>query len=109
MEHGRRTWMMVGAVGAVACGGGAVQVELLEDEVAQVVPLGGGPARTVPRSTLPSNVREGDVVRDGRLDAERGARLAREVAEWRARLAVPLPIGLDLDSGASGSLTTGKE
>jgi hypothetical protein len=100
---------MLSALGAVACGGGAVQVELLEDEVARVVPVGGGPACTVPRGTLPSNAREGDVVRDGRLDAELGARLAREVAEWRARLAVPVPDGLDLDSGAAESLTTQKE
>jgi len=107
--------MMLGALGVVAfggaCGGagGAVQVEVLEDEVAQVVPVGGGKARTVPRSTLPPEAREGDVVRDGRLDAELGARLAREVAEWRARLAVPVPDGLDLDSGATGSLTADKE
>ena len=103
--------MMLGALGAVACGGadGAVQVEVLEDEVAQVVPLGGGKARTVPRSTLPPGVREGDVVRDGHLDPEHGARLAREVAEWRARLAVPIPDGLDLDPGASRSLTADEE
>jgi hypothetical protein len=103
--------MMLGALGGVACGGagGAVQVEVLEDEVAQVVPVGGGQACTVPRSTLPPGVREGDVVRDGHLDTELGARLAREVAEWRARLAVPIPDGLDLDSGASRSLTTKKE
>jgi hypothetical protein len=100
---------MLGALGVVACGGGAVQVEVLEDEVAQVVPVGGGPAHTVPRATLPSNVREGDVVRDGRLDAELGARLAREVVEWRARLAVSVPDGLDLDAGASESLTPKKE
>jgi len=100
---------MMGALGAVACGGSAVQVEVLEDEVAQVVPMDGGRAYTVPRTTLPSNVREGDVVRDGRLDAELGARLAREVAEWRARLAVPVPDGLDLDSGAAESLTPKKE
>jgi hypothetical protein len=103
--------MMLGVLGGAACGGagGAVQVEVLEDEVAQVVPLGGGPACTVPRSTLPPEAREGDVVREGRLDAETGARLAREVVEWRARLAVPIPDGLDLDSGASGSLTAKKE
>ena len=99
---------MLGVLGAVTCGG-AVRVEVLEDEVAQVVPLGGGPAWTVPRATLPSNAREGDVVRDGRLETELGARLAREVAEWRARLAVPVPDGLDLDSGASESLTPKKE
>jgi hypothetical protein len=103
--------MRLGLLGAVACGGagGAVQVEVLEDEVAQVVPVGGGKAYTVPRTTLPPEAREGDVVRNGRLDAEHGARLAREVAEWRARLAVPVPDGLDLDAGASESLTAKKE
>jgi hypothetical protein len=103
--------MRLGLLGAVACGGasGAVQVEVLEDEVAQVVPVGGGKAYTVPRTTLPPEAREGDVVRNGRLDAEHGARLAREVAEWRARLAVPVPDGLDLDTGASESLTAKKE
>lgn len=103
--------MRLGMLGVVACGGasGAVQVEVLEDEVAQVVPVGGGKAYTVPRATLPPESREGDVVRNGRLDAEHGARLAREVAEWRARLAVPVPDGLDLDSGAAESLTAKKE
>ncbi|MFL5355088.1 DUF3006 domain-containing protein [Archangium sp.] len=103
--------MMLGTLGVVACGGagGAVQVEVLEDEVAQVVPVGGGKAYTVPRTTLPPEAREGDVVRNGRLDAEHGARLAREVAEWRARLAVPVPDGLDLDAGAAESLTAKKE
>ena len=73
---------VVGMVGGVACGANgredvpaetALQVELLEDEVAQLVPLGGGPPRVVPRATLPREVREGDVLRDGRLDAELGA------------------------------------
>jgi hypothetical protein len=102
---------LVGMLGGVACGGagGALQVEVLEDEVAQVVPLEGGRAYTVPRATLPPGVREGDVVREGRLDAELGARLAREVREWRARLAVAIPDGLDLEAGASGSLTRKKE
>ena len=99
---------MVGMLGSLACGG-SVQVEVLEDEVAQVVPLGGGPARTVPRAALPPEAREGDVVTEGRLDPERGARLAQEVRAWRARLAVPIPDGLDLDAGAAGSLTPGKE
>jgi hypothetical protein len=102
--------MMLSTLGGLACGAsGAVQVELLEDEVALVVPLGGGKAYTVPRATLPPGARGGDVVREGRLDAELGARLAREVAELRARLAVPVPDGLDLDPGASESLTGQKE
>jgi len=103
--------MMLGSLGVLACGGtgGAVQVEVMEDEVAQLVPMGGGEAYTVPRATLPPGAREGDVVRHGHLDAEWGARLAREVAELRARLAVPVPDGLDLDSGAPGSLTSQKE
>jgi len=102
---------LLGTLGGVACGGAgeAVQVELLEEDVAQVVPLGGGRAFTVPRTSLPPQVREGDVVREGRLDAEPGVRLARELAEWRARLSVPVPDGLDLDSGASESLTEKKE
>ena len=115
MGRGGRAWMrLVGMLSGVACGPAvpeetAVQVELLEDEVAQLVPLGGGEARVVPRATLPPEVREGDVLRDGRLDAELGARLAREVREWRARLAVAIPDGLDLEAGASGSLTRKKE
>jgi hypothetical protein len=99
---------MVGILGSATCGG-AVRVEVLEDEVAQVVPQGGGTARVVPRATLPPEVREGDVVRGGQVDAEQGARLAQEVRAWRARLAVPAPVRLELDAGASESLTTRKE
>lgn len=102
--------MRLGLMGMMTCGGGgAVQVEVLEDEVAQVVPLGEGEAYTVPRSSLPPQAREGDVVRDGQVDVELGARLAREVMELRARLAVPVPDGLDLEDGASESLTDSKE
>jgi hypothetical protein len=102
--------MRLGLMGMMTCGGGdAVQVEVLEDEVAQVTPLGEGEAYTVPRSSLPPQAREGDVVRDGQVDVELGARLAREVMELRARLAVPVPDGLDLDAGAAESLTDSKE
>ena len=100
--------MRLGMLGLLSCTQ-AVRVEVVEDEVAQVVPVGGGPARVVKRSTLPSGAREGDVVREGRLDAEPGARLAREVAALRARLAVPVPDGLDLEAGPSRALTSSKE
>ncbi len=105
---------VVGMLGGVACGAQGlgetpVQVELLEDEVAQLVPLGGGKAYVVPRTTLPPEVREGDVLRDGRLDAELGARLAREVAEWRARLAVTVPDRRERGARAPESLTGQEE
>lgn len=101
---------LVGMVGGMACGSEtAVQVEVLEDEVAQIVPLGGGKARVVPRATLPPEIREGDVLRDGRLDAELGARLAREVAEWRARLAVTVPDRPEAGARAPESLTGQEE
>jgi hypothetical protein len=97
-------------LGLSTCTGtSAVQVDVLEDEVARVVPLEGGPARTVPRRELPAGVREGDVVVRGQVDEEAGVRLRRQVAELRARLSAPVPDGLELDSRASGALTSGKE
>lgn len=87
---------MAGIVGSVVGAAGPVRVELLEDERAQVVELETGRARTVERTALPRCAREGDVVVDGRLDPELRARLTREVAERRARLAVPLPPELEL-------------
>ena len=68
---------------------GPLQVELLEDELARVVPLAGGPARTVARASLTAGVHEGDVVVDGRRDAGRTAELWRELAALRRRLARP--------------------
>ncbi len=100
--------MRLGMLGLLACTE-AVRVEVVEDEVAQVVPVGGGPPRVVKRSSLPSGAREGDVVREGRLDAEPGARLAREVAALRARLAVPVPDGLDLEAAPGRALTSQEE
>jgi len=100
--------MRLGMLGMLACTD-AVRVELVEDEVAQVVPLGGGPARVVKRSSLPAGAREGAVVREGRLESEPGARLAREVAALRARLAVPVPDGLDLEATPSRALTSSEE
>lgn len=97
-------------IGLSACAGqGAVQVDVLEEEVARVVPVGGGPARTVRREELPAGVREGDVVVGGRVDEEAGVRLRQQVAELRARLSAPVPDGLELDSRATGALTSGKE
>lgn len=86
---------MVGVMG-IAAGAGPVRVELVEDSRAQVVDLATGEARTVERTALPRCAREGDVVVDGRLDPELRARLARDVEERRARLAVPVPPGLEL-------------
>jgi hypothetical protein len=95
MERDWRGLVMAGVVGS-GVWTGPVQVEVLEETRAQVVELGTGRARTVERTTLPPCAREGDVVVDGRLDPELRARLAREVAEKRARLAVPAPPGLEL-------------
>jgi len=84
--------MMVGMVGLW----GVVQVELLEDTRAQVVRLDTGQACTVERAVLPSGVREGDVVVDGRMEPGQTEARRRETARIRARLAVPLPPGLEL-------------
>ncbi len=85
-----------GARAAAAEGEGPLQVELLEGARAQVVELGSGRVRTLPRAALPRAAREGDVVVDGRLDPELAARQAGELRALRARLAVPVPAGLDL-------------
>lgn len=86
-----------------------VQVELLEGTRAQVVDLATGRARGLPRSALPSGAREGDLVVDGRLDPELTARQAAEVHERRARLAVPVPAGLDLAAGDRLGLNSRRE
>lgn len=97
MERGGRRLIMTAMVG-VGCGSGqAWQVEVVEETRAQVVEVETGRARTVERAALPPGAREGDVVVDGRLDPELRARLAAEVAEVRARLAVPVPPRLDLE------------
>lgn len=80
----------------MGCLVGMVQVELLEDTRAQVVRLETGQACTVERVALPSEVREGDVVVDGRREPEATALRVLEVAMKRARLAVPVPPGLEL-------------
>ncbi|ADO70517.1 DUF3006 domain-containing protein [Stigmatella aurantiaca] len=100
---------MVGSGDAGRCSGQAWQVEVVEDTRVQVVELDTGRARTVDRSTLPREAREGDVVVDGRLDPELRARMAQEVAEVRARRAVPVPRGLDLEGSPAPPLTARKE
>ncbi|XXF79820.1 DUF3006 domain-containing protein [Myxococcaceae bacterium GXIMD 01537] len=86
---------MAGVVGGVL-GAGPVRVDVVEEARALVVDARTGRARTVERAALPRGAREGDVVVDGRLDPELRARLEREVAERRARLAVPVPPDLEL-------------
>ncbi|HET9449407.1 MAG TPA: DUF3006 domain-containing protein [Aggregicoccus sp.] len=83
-------------VGGAALAAGPLQVELLEGARALVVDLEDGRARPLPRAALPRGAREGDVVVDGRVDGERTARQAAELRALRARLAVPVPAGLDL-------------
>ncbi|WP_342380170.1 DUF3006 domain-containing protein [Myxococcus stipitatus] len=80
----------------MSCLVGMVQVELLEDTRAQVVRLETGQACTVERAALPSEAREGDVVVDGRREPEATALRVLEMARKRARLAVPVPPGLEL-------------
>jgi hypothetical protein len=94
---------------AAVMGSGGWQVEVLEETRAQVVELETGRARNVDRATLPPGAREGDVVVDGRLDPELRARMAREVAEVRARRAVPAPSGLNLEGSPGPPLTVRKE
>ena len=87
---------VLGCGGAGLSPGQAWQVEAVEEHKAQVVELGTQRARVVDRDALPPGAREGDMVVDGRLDPELRARLAREVAEQRARLVVPVPREFDL-------------
>jgi hypothetical protein len=75
----------------------ALQVELLEDERAQVVDLDTGKVGTLPRGALPRSAREGDVVVNGAVDRELTSALAREVRALHERLAVPVPPGMTLD------------
>jgi hypothetical protein len=112
MERGWRGLLMTAVMGCGGAGqssGQGMQVELVEDGKAQVVDRATGKARTVDRSTLPAGAREGDVIVDGRLDPELRARLTREVADLRARLAVPVPPGLDLEGSEDPPLTIPRE
>jgi len=85
------------------------QVDDVGETRARVVDAGSGKARMVDREALPPGTREGDVVVDGRLDPELRARLTREVAEARARRAVPVPAELDLEGSEDPRLTISRE
>ena len=73
----------------------AYQVELVEDEVAQVVDLDSGRAKSVRREALPKGAKEGDVVVNGAVDEALSAELRREIEALRRRYLVPLSPNLD--------------
>ncbi len=100
---------VMGCGGAGQGSGQGMQVDDMDNGRARVVDLGTGKARMVDQSSLPAGAREGDVVVDGRLDPELRARLTREVAEIRKRLAVPVPPGFDLEGSEDPPLTTRRE
>jgi hypothetical protein len=100
---------VVGCGGAGQGSGQAWQVDAVDEGKARVVELGTGQARTVDQGTLPAGAREGDVIVDGRLDPELRARLTREVAEARARLAAPAPPEIDLAGRDDPRLTIPRE
>ncbi|MEN9797761.1 MAG: hypothetical protein RL653_1457 [Pseudomonadota bacterium] len=74
----------------------ALQVDVLEDDVARVVDLDTGRAGTVARGALPVGAREGDVVVNGAVDPVLTEAMAREIRALHARYGVPVPRGLDL-------------
>ena len=100
---------VLGCGGAGQGPGQVWQVDDVGETRARVVEAGSGRARMVDRSALPPGTQEGDVVVDGRLDPELRARLTREVAEARARRAVPLPPGFDLEGSENPGLTISRE
>lgn len=65
---------------------GPVEVDAVEDDTARVVSRRDGRARDVPRSSLPADVQEGDVVVDGRVDPVLTAALRTDVERAREKL-----------------------
>lgn len=93
--------VMIAALGFWGCGHvlptrAALQVELIEEKVVQVVDLDTGRAGILPREALPAAAREGDVVVNGAVDPALTAAMAREIRALHARYGVPVPAGLDL-------------
>lgn len=92
---------MVGAAYLAASFGatplqGPSEVELLEDNVAYVVDLESGEGAEVPRSSLPKNVHEGDVIVDGRVDPAWTEALREEVERLQEKVLQPSHGGFDL-------------
>ena len=63
-----------------------IQLELIEDDVAQVIHLNDHRAEVVPRASLPPGAREGDVIVAGEIDREETARAVEGVREARRSL-----------------------
>jgi hypothetical protein len=61
------------------------QVELLEDSVAQLMEVGSGKSTVVPRSTLPPQAREGDLLVNGQVDQRATAEAIRSLQQTRRR------------------------
>jgi len=74
----------------------ADQVELIEDDVAQLVDAAGH-TRTVPLTALPPGVREGDFVVDGAVEPQLLAQALDRLREAASRVRAPLPPRLSLD------------
>ncbi len=71
---------------------GAWQVELVEDEVAQVSCLERGLTAIVPRSALPPGAGEGDLVLDGEVNGSETQRARQRIRELRwGRTLTPKP------------------
>lgn len=63
-----------------------VEVDVVEDDSARVVSRSDGKARNVPRTALPADAHEGDVVVDGRVDPVLTAALRTDVERAREKL-----------------------
>ena len=115
MERGWLMALALGAWSAGLAGGQAARrlaagyvVDRLVETRAVVVPLAGGPAQLLHRAALPEEVREGDVIIDGRVSLDSRAALERRS---RAVLAAPLEGSFDLEDapGCTWALTAGGE
>lgn len=87
-----------------ALAGEPIEVELLDDDQAQVMSVSSGETSNVPRRSLPAAAREGDIVVSGSVDliaTEAGRARIQELQ----RSAVPIPAGLSLDERETPPLT----